>query len=196
MGKVTHKRISLCGAALSLLLVACGSSNLSMAEYGDRLESIRMTYAPRAEAAWIEFLELPDPTMRDLKALADREVAIRVEIEESIRALDAPDEMAEFNELLADWTAAMREAGTALAVRAEASGGWDELLQSSEYRAFATTLTGGAEVCNDFQAKLDATKARGVFADTPWIPAELKDVADAVIGCETIPEDLDAVFGR
>ncbi|MCP3975152.1 MAG: hypothetical protein GY720_11750 [bacterium] len=193
---MTRKRILSCGVVLGLLLVSCGSSNLSMSEYGDRLESIRMTHAPRAEAAWVAFLGLPDPTMRDLKALADSEVAIRVEIEEAIRALDAPDEMLEFNELLADWTAAMREAGTALAARAEVSGGWGELLQSSEYQEFATTLTGGAEVCNDFQAKLDATKARGVFADTPWIPAELKDVADAVIGCETIPEDLDVVFGR
>ena len=167
-----------------------------MSEYGDRLESIRMTYAPRAEAAWTEFLQLPDPTMDDLKALADREVAVRVQIEESIRALDAPDEMAELNELLADWTAAMRDAGTALAARADVSDGWNELLESAEYRAFATMLTGGITVCNDFQAKLDATAARGVFADTPWIPGDLNDVADAVIGCERIPEDLDAVFGR
>lgn len=193
---MTSIRTFLCGAAVSLVLVSCGSSDLSMSEYGDRLESIRMTYAPRAEAAWVEFLELPDPTMQDLKALADREVAIRIEIEESIRALDAPEEMDEFNKLLADWTAEMSEAGAALAARAEVSGGWDELLESSEYRAFSAALTGGIGVCNDFQAKLDATKARGIFADTPWMPGELKDVADAVIGCETIPEDLDAVFGR
>jgi hypothetical protein len=134
--------------------------------------------------------------MDDLKELADTEVAIRVEIQESIRALDAPDDMAQFNELLADWTAAMSEAGKALAARADDSDGWDELLESAEYRTFATTLTGGITVCNDFQAKLDATAAPGVFADTPWIPGDLRDVADAVIGCETIPEDLDAVFGR
>lgn len=167
-----------------------------MSEYGDRLEAIRMAHAPEAEAAWLEFLELPDPTMNDLKVLAESEVAIRIEIEEAIRALDAPDEMAELNELLADWTAAMREAGTALASRADASEGWNELLDSSEYRAFETTLTGGIAVCNQFQAKLDATAARGIFVDTPWIPGDLSDVADAVIGCETIPEDLDAVFRR
>jgi hypothetical protein len=165
-----------------------------MSDYGDRLESIRMTYAPRAEAAWIEFLQLPDPTMGDLKALADSEVAIRLEIEESIRALDAPDEMAELNILLADWTAEMRQAGTALGARAQVSSGWDELFESAEYHGFEEALTGGITVCNEFQAKLDATAARGVFADTPWIPGDLSDVADAVIGCETIPEDLDAVL--
>ena len=51
-------------------------------------------------------------------------------------------------------------------------------------------------VCAEFQAKLDSTAARGVFADTPWIPSEMKEVVDAVIGCDTIPEDVDDVFRR
>jgi hypothetical protein len=90
----------------------------------------------------------------------------------------------------------MREAGEGLGVTAGTAGSWDELLQSAEYQTFETTLTGGAEVCNEFQAKLDATAARGIFADTPWIPSDMTDVADAVIGCDTVPEDLDAVFGQ
>lgn len=181
---------------LSLLLVACSDSGLSMSEYGDRLDEIRATYEPQAEAAWIEFLQLPEPTTGDLKTLADREVAVRSEIEESIRELDAPDEIADLHDLLADWITAMREAGEGLGVTAGTAGSWDELLQSAEYQTFETTLTGGAEVCNEFQAKLDATAARGIFADTPWIPSDMTDVADAVIGCDTVPEDLDAVFGQ
>jgi len=35
-----------------------------------------------------------------------------------------------------------------------------------------------------------------MFADTPWIPSEMKEVVDAVIGCDTIPEDVDDVFRR
>jgi hypothetical protein len=167
-----------------------------MSEYGDRLDEIRATYEPQAEAAWIEFLALPEPTTGDLKTLADREVAVRIEIEESIRELDAPDEIADLHDLLAGWITAMREAGEGLGVRAGTVGSWDELLQSAEYRTFETTLTGGADVCNEFQAKLDATAARGTFGDTPWMSGDLKDVADAVIGCDTIPEDLDAVFGQ
>ena len=183
-------------AAVILLIVACDDSGLSMSEYGDSLNEIRATYEPQAEAAWIEFLELPEPTTGDLKSLAEREVAVRIEIEESIRDLDAPDEIADLHDLLADWITTMREAGEGLGVRAGTVGSWDELLQSAEYRRFETTLTGGAELCNEFQAKLDATAARGVFADTPWIPSEMTDVANAVIGCDTIPEDLDAVFGQ
>jgi len=167
-----------------------------MSEYGNRLDEIRATYEPQAEAAWAEFLELPEPTTGDLKVLSDREVAVRIEIEESIRELDAPDEIADLHDLLADWITAMREAGEGLGVRAGTVGSWEELLQSAEYQTFATTLTGGAEVCNEFQAKLDATAARGIFGETPWMSGDLQDVADAVIGCETIPEDLYAVFGQ
>jgi len=183
-------------AASSLLLVACSSSSLSMSEYVDRLNEINATYAPQAEAAWIEFLELPEPTMGDLKTLADREAAVRTKIEESIRDLDAPDAIVGLHNLLADWTTALREAGIGLGARAGTVGSWDELLQSAEYRTYEATLIGGAEVCNAFQAELDAMAERGIFSDMPWMPSDLKDVADAVLGCDTIPEDLDAVFGR
>lgn len=144
----------------------------------------------------MEFLQSPEPTTGDLKTLADREVAVRREIEEAVRELDAPDEIADLHDLLADWITAMRQAGEGLEIRAGTAGSWDELLQSAEYQTFKTTLTGGAEVCTEFQARLDATAARGIFADTPWVPRDMTDVADAVIGCDTIPEDLDAVFGR
>ena len=52
----------LVGLALMLLVAACGSSRLSMSEYGDRLSSIVDTYSPRAEAAWVEFLGLAEET--------------------------------------------------------------------------------------------------------------------------------------
>ena len=98
--------------------------------------------------------------------------------------------------LLADWITALRQAGEGLRDRAGTVAGWDNLFESAEYRTFETTLTGGTVVCAEFQAKLDTTAARGVFADTPWIPSEMKEVVDAVIGCDTIPEDVDNVFRR
>lgn len=179
---------------VAVLLAACGGSSLSMAEYGDRLEEIRSIFEPRAEAAWVDYLQLTDPTLQDLEVLSDREVAVRVEIEDALRGLAVPSEVRKAHDLLAEWTAAMRVAGTALGERAGRAGDWDELLASDEYRVFEETLTGGTELCFEFQAQLDATAARGAFADTPWIPGGLRDVADVVIGCETIPDDLDVVL--
>ncbi|NNC90996.1 MAG: hypothetical protein HKN80_00750 [Acidimicrobiia bacterium] len=181
-------------ALAAILLAACGGSSLSMAEYGDRLEEIRRTFEPRAEAAWVDYLQLADPTLQDLKTLSDREVAVRLEIEEALRDLTAPSEVREAHDLLTEWTKAMRGAGTALGKQAGRAGNWDELLASDEYQMFEKTLSGGTELCFEFQARLDASAARGAFADTPWIPGDLSDVADAVIGCETIPEDLDGVL--
>ena len=44
------------------------------------------------------------------------------------------------------------------------------------------------------QAELDATVERGVFADTPWIPSELKEVVDIVLGCDGFPEHPEDVY--
>ena len=186
----------LVGFALIVVLAACGGSALSFSEYGDRIDEIRSTYDPQAEAAWVEYLQLPSSTMGDLEALFDREAAVRIEIEDALLGLEPPEEIADLHVLLVEWLTNLREAGQALAARAGAVGGWDEFSRSAEYRAYESTLIGGSGVCNDFQLQLDATAARGVFAETPWMPGELKDIADAVIGCDTIPESLDAAFGR
>ena len=52
----------------------------------------------------------------------------------------------------------------------------------------------GKRVCTDVQAQLDATAARGVFADVPWVPAELSEVVEAVLGCEWFPENPQDVY--
>jgi hypothetical protein len=182
--------------ALCLVLAACSDSSLSMSEYGDRLNEIRGTYEPQAEVVQVEYLQVPQPTLEDLRIFIGREVAIRTEIEDAIRALDPPDEIADLHDLLADWITALRQAGEGLRDRVGTVAGWDDFFDSAEYRTFETTLTGGTVVCDEFQAKLDATAARGVFADMPWIPSEMKEVVDAVIGCDTIPEDVDDVFRR
>jgi hypothetical protein len=54
--------------------------------------------------------------------------------------------------------------------------------------AYRTAVTIDRQACLDIQAELDATAARGVFADTPWIPGELKEVVETVLGCGTFPE--------
>ena len=177
----------LAAAALCLVLAACSDSSLSMSEYGDRLNEIRGTYEPQAEAVWVEYLQVPQPTLEDLRVFIGREVAIRTDIEDEIRALDPPEEIVDLHGLLADWITALRQAGEGLRDRAGTVAGWDNLFESAEYRTFETTLTGGTVVCAEFQAKLDTTAARGVFADTPWIPNDLKETVNYALACEELP---------
>lgn len=186
-------RGTLIGLSL-LVLAACGGSGLTMSEYGDRLNGIVDTYAPQAEAAWIEFGKLAEPTMEELETLFDRDVTTRIEVEAGFRDLDPPDEIAELHDLLLSWLADLTDADRALLARVRAVNSLDEFLASTEYQRFEETLLAGAQTCNEFQSQLDATAARGIFADTPWVPGDLEDVADAVIGCDAIPDDLDPTF--
>lgn len=187
-------RYILAGLGLTVALAACGGSELSMSEYGDRLNEVVGAYGPQAEAAWIEFGELPEPTLEDVETLFDRDVATRVGIEAAFQDLDPPTEVAELHDLLVRWITDLTDADQALLARVGTVRSWDEFLESAEYRTFEEALLAGAEVCNGFQAALDATAARGLFAETPWMPGDLKDIADAVIGCDAIPDDLDPVF--
>lgn len=88
-------------------------------------------------------------------------------VEEAFRDLDPPGEIADLYHLLVEWLANLADAEEALPIRVAAVDSWDEFLDSAEYQVFEETLVGGAMVCNEFQSEIDATAARGVFADTP-----------------------------
>ena len=60
--------------------------------------------------------------------------------------------------------------------------------------AYRTAVTAAKQTCIDFQTELDATAARGIFADTPWIPGELKEVVVAVLGCASWAEHPEEMF--
>jgi hypothetical protein len=60
--------------------------------------------------------------------------------------------------------------------------------------AYRKAVTADRQSCIEFQTQLDATAARGVFADTPWISGELKEVVDAVLGCNIWPEHPEDMF--
>ena len=82
----------------------------------------------------------------------------------------------------------------ALAARAGTVAGWEEFYDSAEVAAYRAALVEGKQVCVEFQTRLDATAKRGVFADTPWIPAALSEVVEARLGCDLFPENPENVF--
>ncbi len=88
----------------------------------------------------------------------------------------------------------MISAEEALATRAGTTADWELVTQGAEADAFAAALAEGSVVCSEFQAKLDATADRGVFADAPWLPGKLKEIVRAFLGCEYFPENPEAVF--
>ena len=61
----------------------------------------------------------------------------------------------------------------------ELSGLWD----SPEGRAFHAIDAEAIALCRAAEAEFDATEDRAVFAETPWIPAELREVIEVAFRC-------------
>ena len=74
-----------------------------------------------------------------------------------------------------------------LAARAGSASDWEELSESAEMAAYRNALAGDNEACAKFQDELDGTVARGVFADTPWIPNDLKETVNYALACNEVP---------
>jgi hypothetical protein len=165
---------------------------MSMSEYVDEMNTIGVRIAQQSEVVFAEAEQIATPS--DVNAMMERVQPLRIEVLEGFEGLDPPEQVADLHRLISDWMTKIILAEEALAARASAVADWEEFSQSSEVTAYRAALAEGKTVCADFQAKLDATAGRGVFADTPWIPGELKEVVDAALGCESFPENPEAVY--
>ena len=74
-----------------------------------------------------------------------------------------------------------------LAARAATASDWEELSESPEMAAYRDALEADNEVCDEFQATLDATADRGAFVDVPWMPSELSEIVDYALACGDQP---------
>ena len=186
-----------------LLISGCGGE-MSLTEYVEEINSIVARASQRYEALIAtpqgavlvaEGAHLLEFTPRDLHAALERVGEIGDEVQEATGAVEPPDEVADLH---AFWFETddqrFTSAQAALAARAGTTTDWDELSVSPEMAAYRAALAADKEACADFQAKLDATEERGVFADTPWIPGELKEVVDILLGCEGYPEHPEDVY--
>jgi hypothetical protein len=185
-------RYMLVGVCLAVMVSGCGGDEMSLTEYVDGLNAIEARATPQVEVLWVEYQQIATPS--DVTTLLERMTAIRIEEVEASEALDPPEQIADLHYLTFDWQATMIPVEEALAARADTVADWEEFSQSTEVAAYRAALADGSTVCGEFQAKLDATAERGVFADVPWILAEMKEVVEAVLGCDTFPENPEELF--
>lgn len=185
-------RAKLAGIGLILLLSACGPDESSLTEYVDELNAIEGQVTAEAGPLIAELERVQTPN--ELKTTMEQLVAIRIDSLAASRALDPPEQIADLHDFFTEWEAQLIPVEEALAARAGTVAGWEELSISDEMEAYRATLIDGKQRCIEFQAKLDATAARGVFADTPWIPGEMKEVVEAVLGCDLFPENPENIW--
>lgn len=194
---ITTRR-TLPALVLVLLLCGCGGGELSLTEYTERVNAIEARASEQGEELAAAAEEVEDFTPQDLQEMLEEARTIRVEVDEAVRDIDPPEQVADVHELIFDWHADFIATEEALAVLAGSTphtpAGWTELSSSSEMEAYRDAIAEGKQVCVDFQARLDVTEARGAFADTPWIPGEMKEVVERVLGCVWFPEDPEDVY--
>ena len=123
---------------------------------------------------------------------------IRIEVDEAVDQIEPPEQISDIHNLIFDWHEEFITIEEALAVRAgttpHTAAGWTELSDSPEMAAYRQAIAEGKQVCIDFQSRLDATEERGVFTETPWIPGEMKEVVERVLGCGWFPENPEDVY--
>ncbi len=158
----------------------------------ERYESVLATPSGRVLVA--EGAALEDFTPQDLGAALVAVIDIGEEVEEAVNALEPPPRLADLHTSWFDFEGGFVAAQAALAPRASAAADWEELSATPEMEAYRATLAVDKQLCTDFQEELDATAASGVFADVPWLPDELKDAVEAVLGCDGYPERPEDVF--
>jgi hypothetical protein len=186
-------------AAVCMLLVSgCGGGEMSLTEYVDRINAVEHQASRQAEELVANAEQITDLTPQDLQAGLERAHAIRIDVKEATDDIEPPDQVADLHELIFDWHTSFIDIEQALAARAgtaeDTADDWAELSSSSEMAAYRTAIVEGKEVCDEFQAQLDATAERGEFADVPWLPTQLKEVVVAVLGCDWFPENPEDLY--
>jgi len=186
---------------LILMVTACGGGEMSLTEYVERLQAImdraiqqgeELVASPQGAVIAAEPEELSDFTPQDLQKALERIREIEFESQEAATAIEPPEELADLHNLFFDTRFAT--ARDSLAARAATAATWEELSETPEMAAYRTAVTVDKQACLDIQAELDATVERGVFADTPWIPGELKEVVETVLGCASFPENPEDLY--
>ena len=194
---MTPSRLVHVALGAALVLAACGSSEMSLNEYVESVDAIFERGMSRYEALVAspegsvlivgqgphfgftdQGAQLTDFTTHDLHVALEKLADIQDEALAAAAAIEPPAQIADLHAL---YFRALPIAE--LAARAGQTADWYELSESPEMAAYRAALAADNQVCADFQATLDATAGRGVFADNPWLPDELSEIVDYALGC-------------
>ena len=195
---MTTARFVLLVLWLALFLGGCGDSAMSLTAYTEHINAVEVRASEQGSRIADEVEGVVDFTPQDLQAVLEEARLIRIEVKAATDDMEPPEQIADIHNLVFDWHTEFIAIEEALAARAAAAPhtveGWTALSDSPEMASYRTALAEGRQVCLDFQSRLDATEERGVFADTPWIPGEMKEVVERVLGCDWFPENTENIY--
>lgn len=183
---------------LVVMLGSCGSAEPSLTEYVEQINAVTDQASRRGRELIALGDQSADVTPQDVQAVLGRAREIRIEIKQTTDEIEPPAQIADLHRLIFDWHTEFISVEETLAAlfgqAADTAADWERLSDSPEMAAYRNSIIEGKEICGTFQARLDATADRGVFADTPWIPGELSEVVEAVLGCVWFPENPQNLY--
>jgi hypothetical protein len=201
---MTAKRSVRFALVAALFLSSCGGGEISLTEYVDRLnvivERARQQYeelvaSPPGGVLIAEADQIAGFTPQDLQTALEQVRGIEAEVEEATAAIDPPEPVAELHTLFFDFDNEFITAQEALAVRAGTASDWTELSASPEMAAYRSALAADKQHCFEVQAEVNTIGEQGeAFADTPWIPSQLKEVFEVALGCDGYPENPENLY--
>jgi hypothetical protein len=183
----------------ALVLGSCGGGEMTLPEYVDRLNTIIEGAVSQADdlyagvgAVMGENADLSAFTPQDLQIALEEVAGIEEAMTAATAAIDPPEVAREFHDRYFD--ARFSTAREALAIRAGSAISWEELSETPEMAAYRKVVAQDKQTCLEFQADMDATGGREVFADMPWIPNDLKEVVIALLACDVYPANPEDMF--
>jgi hypothetical protein len=183
---------------LSVAAGACGSDDSSLTEYVDNVDAVfafgleryeALLATPEGGVLVAPRERLSDYTTGDLHVALEQLADIQRDALDLASRIDPPDELADLHVLFF-----RRLPIDELAARAATAATWEELSDSAEMAAYRNALMSDEVVCADLQAEIDATSSRDVFADNPWLPAEMKEIVVYALGCGSMVENPQDVY--
>ncbi len=191
------------GLAVIVVVVACGGDGeMTLTEYVDEVNTIidraagqyyDLVAKPEGQVLIAERDRLTDFAPHDLQVAFAGVRELEIGVRDAIDAIVPPEQIADLHDRLFDFSLTI-PINDALAARASTASDWEELSASEEMAAYRAQLADDKQRCDELQTELDDTAARGAFAETPWIPGELKEVVDAALGCVGFPEHPEDLY--
>ena len=177
-------------AALALAVAGCGSGELSLTEYATEVETLVTEMEVQFATIDTEWESQP-PSVERARAYWDERLQVRSDFLDGVRALDPPEGVADMHLESIELFERMTDADVTL------RAGVDEYDTISEHWQWVDTPEGRAAdavledvfaFCRASQEEFDATEEREDFDDTPWLPADMKEIVRVAFGCPPAEE--------
>ena len=169
---------------------------MSETEYVEGLNDVVAIGFADFEAASVAYEQIGDPTMAELVAFLEREIAIGREFRDGLEALDPPDSIADVHRVIDDAMDRELAAAEGLVAVADTVGSLEEAEQTPEFAEYEAAHADEPRICLEVQAKLDNLAATSAaLRDVPWMSV-LRLAVRAALPCDEIASRVNALIAK